>query len=143
MGPTTVSWTDEDSGAPTYGVSYFEHQPVKERSRAKTFQRQKKCGAQHCHSHHGNFRDRHLQEHDLTHGKSMLSVGKHMRLSTGRMVANYLRRHVCPVADDAACPRLTELFNTSLWIKPLFIMEVNASLLLILRTCVREEYLHL
>ena len=54
----------------------------------------------------------------------MLSVGKHMRLSTGRMVANYLRRHVCPVADDAACPRLTELFNTSLWTQQDFLREL-------------------
>jgi len=62
--------------------------------------------------------DRHRQSHNLASqdiNSTQLSVGIPTRLSTERMIAAYLRRKVCPLANETACTTLTTLFNTSKW----------------------------
>lgn len=109
-------WTQgSNSGFHMFTYSVDHATPRKER------ERHKRC--RHCHTYTGKFQDRNLVTHDLSSEYSMLSVGIPMRISTERMVANYLRSKLCPVASTE-CTRLDEVFNSQYWVSGQFLRNL-------------------
>ena len=86
------------------------HIPVKaHRARKNTH-----CAS--CEAHQqGSFTKRDGTEHALPHTLRQLSAGEPMKVSTARMVSSYLRKLVCPLASETACPELATIFNTDYW----------------------------
>ena len=69
-----------------------------------------------CEAHEqGSFIKRDGTEHDLPNTRRQLSTGTPMTVSTARMVSAYLRKLVCPLASETACPELATIFNTAYW----------------------------
>lgn len=88
----------------------------------KTLYMKRKCNK--ISSFDSHIKDRHFKDHELDSKDeylSQLSVGVPARLSTERVLAGYLRRKICPGANETICQRLMELFNTSMWQKGKFL----------------------
>ena len=88
----------------------------------KTLYMKRQCGK--IPPFNSQIKDRNLKSHSLNSeniDRSQLSVGAPTRLSTERVLAAYLRRKICPEANETVCERLTGLFETSMWKKGRFL----------------------
>ena len=75
----------------------------------------------HCEDHSTSTFVDHAGGHSmLPTENSQLSVGRPMALSTERVVASFLRRHVC-VNASGACPQLDAVFDSSRWVSGSFL----------------------
>lgn len=88
-----------------------------------TTSRHRRCDA--CDVHGGEFQDRSLKRTPLLSGPSAsMSVGTPIRIKTERLVARYIRSHVCPVATEDACPELGQVFDSTKWTSGEFLREL-------------------
>ena len=125
-GDTSVRcvYLEGSDGSFVTGEHEFSYVQAYTRSKNQKFLRKRHC--KQCDAHHIGYVHRTSQQESSDSMQQQLSFGIGMQLSTARMVAGYLKQHVCE--NTTACPNCTaclhKLFASDKWQKGNFLQTL-------------------
>lgn len=118
-------YLESDVGhTPEYGTYLFQVDEAYERQKNQRYHRKRHCAQ--CDDPSAAYVDRFLHETTSESVTNLMSHGRPMQLSTSRVLASHIRRHVCE--DTVSCPNcslcLSRLFASDDWRQGTFLQRM-------------------